>query len=49
MGGGEWIDGEPEERVEDLNGWTRLMFGLRIGGADPKMVINGYVNARGER
>jgi hypothetical protein len=30
-GEGEWIEGEPEESVEDLNGWTGLMFGLRMG------------------
>lgn len=33
-GEGEWIEGEPEESVEDLNGWTVLMFGLRMGSGE---------------
>ena len=36
-GEGECSEGEPEERVEALKGWTGLMLGRRIGsgpGAD---------------
>lgn len=38
-GDGEWMDGEPEDRVDDLNGCTGLIPDLRIGRAPGRSVV----------